>query len=53
MKYEAGVFAKYVALVGSAAEGAVTSRPTFCNSESLRNRKGLPRLFAGRPKLGR
>ena len=27
VKYESGVFAKYVALVGSAAEGAVTSRP--------------------------
>jgi dihydroxy-acid dehydratase len=26
-RYETGVFAKYVALVGSAAEGAVTSRP--------------------------
>jgi dihydroxy-acid dehydratase len=25
--YETGVFAKYVALVSSAAEGAVTSRP--------------------------
>jgi dihydroxy-acid dehydratase len=29
MTYESGVFAKYVALVGSAAEGAVTSRPAF------------------------
>lgn len=28
-KYLTGVFAKYVALVGSAAEGAVTSRPSF------------------------
>jgi dihydroxy-acid dehydratase len=28
-KYEYGVFAKYAALVGSAAEGAVTSRPNF------------------------
>ncbi len=27
VKYETGVFAKYVALVGSAAEGAVTFRP--------------------------
>lgn len=26
-RYDSGVFAKYVALVGSAAEGAVTSRP--------------------------
>jgi dihydroxy-acid dehydratase len=26
-KYRSGVFAKYVALVGSAAEGAVTSQP--------------------------
>jgi dihydroxy-acid dehydratase len=26
-KYEQGVFAKYIALVGSAAQGAVTSRP--------------------------
>jgi Dihydroxyacid dehydratase/phosphogluconate dehydratase len=26
--YETGVFAKYVALVSSAAEGAVTSRPS-------------------------
>ena len=28
-RYETGVFAKYVALVGSAAEGAVTSRPAL------------------------
>ena len=28
-KYQTGVFAKYVALVGSAAEGAVTSRPAL------------------------
>ena len=34
MKYESGVFAKYVALVGSAAEGAVTSRPTFATAKA-------------------
>jgi dihydroxy-acid dehydratase len=28
-KYDQGVFAKYIALVSSAAEGAVTSRPTM------------------------
>jgi dihydroxy-acid dehydratase len=28
-RYETGVFAKYVALVGSASEGAVTSRPAL------------------------
>ena len=28
-KYTTGVMAKYVALVGSAAEGAVTSRPAL------------------------
>jgi dihydroxy-acid dehydratase len=27
LRYATGVFAKYVALVSSAAEGAVTSRP--------------------------
>jgi dihydroxy-acid dehydratase len=34
MKYESGVFAKYVALVGSAAEGAVTSRPSFAAAKA-------------------
>jgi dihydroxy-acid dehydratase len=28
-KYTSGVMAKYVALVGSASDGAVTSRPTL------------------------
>jgi dihydroxy-acid dehydratase len=32
-RYDSGVFAKYVALVGSAAEGAVTSRPPLASAK--------------------